>query len=71
MSTVLTRSTAVMPRSVANPAVPSTNTVTNAFKLPVPSRTKFLLPQPDASTMPKPNIAPPTTADNHSKRVPA
>ena len=34
-------------------------------------RTSVLLPQPDASTMPKPNIAPPTSADSQMNRGPA
>ncbi len=69
-STVARRTTAVMPLSVANAATPSTTKTTTDFKLPPPMRTSVLLPQPDASTMPKPNIAPPTSADSHMKRAP-
>ncbi len=37
---------------------------TSDFRLPVPIRNSVLLPQPEASTMPMPNSAPPTNADN-------
>ena len=57
-----------MPFSVAKALSPSTVTTTSDFRLPPPTRTRLLLPQPDASTMPKPNIRPPTTADSHSSR---
>jgi hypothetical protein len=43
------------------------NTTTD-FKLPSPMRTRVLLPQPEANTMPKPNMAPPTSSDNHGTR---
>jgi hypothetical protein len=69
-STVSTRSTAVMPFIVANALRPSSSTTTSDFRLPPPTRTRLLLPQPDASTMPKPNISPPTTDDSHSTRGP-
>ncbi len=65
-SSVFTRSTAVMPRIVANAEMPSTSNTTSDFRLPPPRRTRLLLPQPDASTMPKPNIVPPTMLDSHS-----
>ena len=56
---------------MAKAATPITINTISDFKLPPPSRTRVLLPQPDDSTMPKPNINPPTTADNHSKRLDA
>ena len=65
----LTRNTAVMPLSVAKAARPMTMKTTKDFKLPAPTRTSVLLPQPDASTMPKPNSKPPTNADNQRKRL--
>ena len=68
-STVATRSTAVMPLSVANADTPSTSSTTQALRLPAPARTRFLLPQPDASTMPKPNSSPPDSSDSHSSRA--
>ena len=58
----------VMPRSVANAARPSTRSTTSDFRLPPPMRTSVLLPQPEASTMPKPNIRPPTTSDSQISR---
>jgi hypothetical protein len=67
-STVATRSTAVMPRSVANAARPSTMKTTSDFRLPPPMRTSVLLPQPDASTMPKPNSRPPAMAESQFRR---
>ena len=69
-STVCTRSTPVMPRSVAKADIPSTSTTTSDFRLPPPTRTRLLLPHPDASTMPKPNIAPPIKVDSQSTRGP-
>lgn len=65
-----TLSTAVMPRIVAKAAMPSTKNTTSDLRLPPPMRTSVLLPQPEASTMPKPNIAPPTSADSQMKRGP-
>ena len=35
------------------------------FRLPAPARISVLLPQPDASVMPKPNRKPPTRCDSH------
>ena len=67
-STVATRSTAVSPFSVAKALRPSTVKTTSDFRLPPPRRTSARLPQPDASTMPKPNIAPPTSIDSHIRR---
>ena len=68
-STVEVRNTAVMPRSVAKAATPMTKKTTRDFKLPPPMRTSVLLPQPEASTMPKPNRPPPTRADNQITRL--
>ncbi len=45
----------------------NTNTTTD-FRLPPPMRTSVLLPHPEPSTMPKPNISPPTSADSHCSR---
>ncbi|MDT4872456.1 hypothetical protein FQZ97_1076410 [compost metagenome] len=69
LSTVLTRSTAVTPRKVAKAAMPMMKKTTSDFKLPAPMRTKVLLPQPDASTMPKPNKSPPTMAESQITRL--
>ncbi len=57
-----------MPRMVAKAAMPSARNTTTDFRLPPPMRTSVLLPQPDASTMPKPNSAPPTRADSQIQR---
>ncbi len=57
-----------MPRNVAKAATPSTTKTTSDLRLPPPMRTSVLLPQPDASTMPKPNIRPPTMADSQVRR---
>ena len=71
LSTVATRTTAVRPLIVANAASPITNKTTSALRLPPPSRTSVLLPQPDDSTMPRPNKKPPEAADNQAKRLEA
>ena len=60
----------VTPRSVAKAATPSTNSTTSDFRLPPPTRTSVLLPQPEASTMPKPNISPPTSVRQPQQRGP-
>ena len=52
VSTVFTRNTAVMPFMVAKALMPITTNTTNELRLPPPIRTKALLPQPDAMTMP-------------------
>jgi hypothetical protein len=44
---------------------------TSDFRLPAPIRTSVLLPHPDASTMPKPNISPPTSDDSQFSRAEA
>ncbi|MCY1551324.1 hypothetical protein D9M68_876440 [compost metagenome] len=67
-SSVLTRTTASTPRSVAKAANPMTKNTTRDLRLPAPMRSSVLLPQPDASTMPNPNSAPPTSADNQMMR---
>ncbi|MNQ33615.1 hypothetical protein D3C85_470490 [compost metagenome] len=61
-STVATRSTAVMPFSVAKADTPMSTSTTSALRLPPPRRTSVLLPQPEDSTMPTPNSRPPTSA---------
>ena len=63
-----TRNTAVMPFKVAKAAMPITMKTTIDFKLPLPMRTSVLLPQPEASTIPKPNIKPPTMAEAQAMR---
>ena len=55
---------------VAYAARPIASITTSALRLPPPRRTNVLLPQPDASTMPKPNISPPTASDNQSNFAP-
>ena len=70
-STVATRSTAVMPLSVAKAAIPITAKTTTDFRLPPPIRTSVLLPQPDDRTMPKPNMPPPMSAESQMKRLEA
>ncbi|MCY1229808.1 hypothetical protein D9M72_421960 [compost metagenome] len=63
-STVLTRTTPNRPRSVMYADSPRNTNTTSDFRLPAPMRTSVLLPHPDASTMPKPNISPPASADS-------
>ena len=62
-SSVATRHTAVTPLSVANAAMPSTSNTTSDFRLPPPARTSDFDPQPEANTMPMPNISPPTVCE--------
>ena len=47
---------------------PAPRTTTSDLRLPPPMRTSVLLPQPEASTMPKPNSSPPTSAESQMKR---
>ena len=63
-SSVATRNTARMPRSVNHAKTPITSSVTSARRLPAPTRSSVLLPQPDASVMPKPKVSPPTMCDS-------
>jgi hypothetical protein len=48
----------------AKAATAMANKTTKDLRLPAPKRTKDLLLQPDAKTMPTPNKAPPKRADN-------
>ena len=71
LSSAATRTTAVMPFNVAKAATPMTTNTTTDLRLPPPMRTSVLLPQPEDSTMPKPNKEPPTRADSQMKRLEA
>jgi len=62
------RHTAVKPLRVANADTPMNTKTTHDLRLPVPMRIKVLLPQPEAKTIPTPNIVPPIRVDNHSHR---
>ena len=55
-----------MPFKVAKAEMASTRNTTSDFRLPPPMRTSVLLPQPEASTMPKPNSAPPVRAESQT-----
>src|SRR5206468_619992 len=58
------------PLSVMYAAIARNVSTTSDFRLPAPARMRVLLPQPDASVMPKPNSAPPTRCDSHGTFAP-
>ena len=59
------RGTEVMPLSVANALTAMTIRTTSDLRLPPPTRVRLRAPQPEPSTIPMPNISPPTMADSH------
>ena len=68
LSSQRARGTEVMPLSVAKPATAITISTTSDLRLPPPTRVRLRAPQPDAITMPMPNITPPTMDESHSTR---
>ncbi len=63
-SSALTRHTAKRPFSVMYAEMPSTTITITDFRLPAPARISVLLPQPEASVIPKPNRKPPTRQES-------
>ena len=47
---------------------PRNTSTTSDFRFPAPARSSVLLPQPEASVMPKPNRKPPMMCESHDTR---
>ena len=69
-SSAFVRQTANNPRSVMYAAMPIITNTIHDFKFPAPARISVLLPQPDASVIPKPKRNPPTMAETQATRAP-
>src|SRR5207244_3628881 len=65
-----TRHGANAPFNVIYAAMPRNVSTTNDFRLPAPARISVLLPQPDASVVPKPKRNPPRRCDSHGTLTP-
>ena len=64
------RQTPKIPRSVMYAETPRNTSTTSDLTLPPPMRISVLLPQPDASVMPKPNRKPPSSIDSQFTLAP-